>query len=196
MNIWVWVAAFLTLAIYSFLYKDNPIYRITEYLFIGVSVGYGLGYLYHNSLIPRVIQPILQGNYIIIIPSIIGLLFFARFSRRWAWLVLYPISIEMGIGAGLGLPRMFQAYIFKQLQATMVTFSISNLIMVIGVICTLTYFFFSVEHKGAVGKLARIGIWYVMIAFGAIFGYTVMARVSLLIGRMQFLLSDWLNLIK
>jgi hypothetical protein len=30
-----------------------------------------------------------------------------------------------------------------------------------------------------------------MIAFGAAFGYTVMARVSLLIGRMMFLLYDW-----
>jgi hypothetical protein len=33
-----------------------------------------------------------------------------------------------------------------------------------------------------------------MVAFGAAFGYTVMARISLLIGRMQFLLGDWLHL--
>ena len=35
-----------------------------------------------------------------------------------------------------------------------------------------------------------------MIAFGASFGYTVMARVSLLIGRIQFLLHDWLGVIQ
>jgi hypothetical protein len=32
-----------------------------------------------------------------------------------------------------------------------------------------------------------------MIAFGAMFGNTVMARLSLFIGRMQFLLKDWLG---
>ncbi len=36
---YVWVAAFFTLAIYSFLYKDNVIYKITESIFIGVAAG-------------------------------------------------------------------------------------------------------------------------------------------------------------
>ena len=74
--------------------------------------------------------------------------------------------------------------------------SFSNIIMVVGVIATLSYFFFSLEHKGALGKVAKIGIWYIMLAFGAAFGYTVMARISLLIGRLQFLLHDWLGLIR
>ncbi|MCK4255686.1 hypothetical protein KAX35_02265, partial [candidate division WOR-3 bacterium] len=72
---------------------------------------------------------------------------------------------------------------------------ISNIIMVIGVIATLLYFYFSIEHKGFIGKVANVGIWYIMLAFGAGFGYTVMARVSLLIGRLQFLLHDWLGVI-
>jgi hypothetical protein len=42
---------------------------------------------------------------------------------------------------------------------------------------------------------ARVGTWFLMVAFGASFGYTVMARVSLLISRVQFLLRDWLHLI-
>ena len=30
-----------------------------------------------------------------------------------------------------------------------------------------------------------------MISFGAAFGYTIMGRVSILIGRVIFLLSEW-----
>jgi hypothetical protein len=30
-----------------------------------------------------------------------------------------------------------------------------------------------------------------MISFGASFGYTIMGRVSLLIGRLDFLYNDW-----
>ena len=33
-----------------------------------------------------------------------------------------------------------------------------------------------------------------MISFGASFGYTIMARLSLLIGRVTFLFRDWLGL--
>jgi hypothetical protein len=40
-----------------------------------------------------------------------------------------------------------------------------------------------------------VGVWFLMIAFGASFGYTVMARVSLLIARVQFLLRDWLHVL-
>ncbi len=68
---------------------------------------------------------------------------------------------------------------------------ISGLIMVVAVITTLCYFYFSKEHKGALGTAGRAGIYFLMIAFGAGFGNTVMARISLLIGRMQFLFYDW-----
>jgi hypothetical protein len=63
------------------------------------------------------------------------------------------------------------------------------------VLCCLTYFFFSFEHKGIVGKAARVGIWILMITFGASFGYTVMGRIALLAIRLEFLLDNWLWLI-
>jgi hypothetical protein len=71
-----------------------------------------------------------------------------------------------------------------------------SVILLIGVMCTLAYFFFSREHKGALGVASRIGIIFVMVGFGAAFGYTVMARISLLIGRLQFLLGPWLGIIE
>jgi len=67
------------------------------------------------------------------------------------------------------------------------------LIILVGVVSVLVYFFFSVEHSGAVGKVSRVGIWFLMVSFGASFGYTIMARLSLLIGRVTFLLDDWLR---
>jgi len=71
----------------------------------------------------------------------------------------------------------------------------SNTILVVGVLVSLIYFFFSKEHKGALGVGAKVGVWFLMVSFGASFGYTVMSRMSLLIGRVYFLLGDWLGLI-
>ena len=65
----------------------------------------------------------------------------------------------------------------------------------VGVVCALFYFFFSIPHRGAFGGVAKTGIYILMIGFGATFGFTVMGRISLLIGRIQFLLGNWLGLI-
>jgi hypothetical protein len=71
---------------------------------------------------------------------------------------------------------------------------IGTVAAMVGTVAVLFYFFFSIEHKRAGGALSKLGVWFLMVSFGASFGYTVMGRVSLLIGRVQFLLFDWLKL--
>ena len=54
----------------------------------------------------------------------------------------------------------------------------------------------SLRPAGAEVELGnRIGIVFLMVGFGASFGYTVMGRISLLVGRITFLFRDWLGLI-
>jgi len=196
-NPWVWIAAFLTLCVLTFLYKDNPFFKFAEHLLVGVSLGYIVSIYYHNALIPKVWEPLLRQEFRIVIPTILGLFTFSVLVPKYSWLVRYPIAFTIGVWSGLTIPRNFQGLIFEQVQGTMITtLSVSGIIMVIGVITTVVYFYFSAEHKGAIGGVARTGMWFIMLAFGTGFGYTVMARVSLLIGRMQFLLHDWLGIIK
>ena len=210
----VWIAAFLTLCIYSFLYHDNPFYRFAEHLFVGISVGYGIVLSYHQGLIPFAWDPFWEAmtkkqpsGLIKLIPIGIGLLFFARLIPGYAWLIRYPIAILMGIGSGLAIPNVMEADIFRQVHGTLTPFAqihagtlsgleiFGALLMLIGVISTLTYFFFSVEHRGVVGGISKVGIVFLMIGFGSAFGNTVMGRVSLLIQRVDFLLHDWLQFI-
>ena len=65
----------------------------------------------------------------------------------------------------------------------------NEVIILLGVISGLVYFFFSKEHKGLVGKVSRIGVYFLMIKFGASFGFAVMGRISLLIGRFEELIE-------
>ncbi|MFA5033235.1 MAG: hypothetical protein WC614_09455 [bacterium] len=197
-DIWVWLAAILTLCILSFLYKDNPFYKFAEYLLIGVSLGFIIALDWYNIIIPKIWIPLKhQHQYHLFIPVCLGSLYICRLFPKYAWLSRWPIAFALGAGIGMGLPLTLQAGIFKQIQSTMLSsYSISGIIAFIGVVATLIYFYFSAEHKGFVGGVARTGIWYVMISFGAIFGYTVMARMSLIIGRFEFLLHNWLGVIK
>ncbi len=201
---WTWLAALLTLAIFSFLFKDNPFYRLAEHIFLGVANGYAIAIYFHNSLRPNLFDQLRAGNWLFLIPLILGLLYFTRFIPKINWLVRLPIGFMIGWGAGISIPAYLQAYVIKQMQGTIVTPKNFNdviqgiwaVIVLIGVIATLIYFFFSTEQKGVIRLTARLGIIFIMLGFGASFGYTVMARISLLIGRIQFLLGPWLGLIK
>jgi hypothetical protein len=191
------VGAFFTLCIFSFLYKDNPFYQMSEQLLVGISLGYGLVFTYERIFIPFVWQPIVfKHNFILIIPTILGALYLFRFSRKLGWLSRYPIAFSM-MSVGMGVPLGIHASILVQMRQGMVPLETVNLFLIfIGTIAVLLYFFFSKAHSGTYGKFVNVGKWYMMIGFGASFGMTVMARISLLIGRIQFLVNDVLGLLK
>ena len=46
----LWLAAFLTLGIVSFLYKDNPWYKLCEAIFVGLSAGYWFVVLFWDNI--------------------------------------------------------------------------------------------------------------------------------------------------
>ncbi|MCX6842388.1 MAG: hypothetical protein NTX53_08935 [candidate division WOR-3 bacterium] len=206
---WVWIAAILTLAIFSFLYRENPFYRIAEHLYVGLGNGYAITFYWHRILMPSLIDPVAHNSSIVtrvglIAIAIIGALYFTRFIPKISWLVRIPIAISLGYSCGATIPRAVDAEIIKQLRATIITrpqlahwdTALWAITILIGVIATISYFFFSAERKGALRPLSYTGIIFIMVGFGASFGYTVMARISLFIGRLQFLMGDWLGIIK
>ncbi len=204
-----WVATGLTLFIFSFLYKDNPLFKLAEHLYVGVSVGYTIVKAYDTVIVHLILKPIFEnGELSLLIPVAIGLLMLARYVPKASWLSRYAFAMIVGIGAGLAIPRTISSFILKQIEDTVrplltmagdgVTFSfnllnpasnLNSIIILIGVGSVLFYFFFSVEHHGPGKAVARTGILFLMIAFGAAFGYTVMARMSLLIGRLTDLIE-------
>jgi len=324
----IWVIAFFTVALLSFLYKDNPVYRLAEHIFAGLSAGYYVGLIWDTVILQTLWNPMIAGRWLLIIPGLLGVLMFARFSSKYAWLSRTPLAFVMAVTAGIFLISQLHGLVLPQTRDTMIpkteaievvvqgyddhadrlmisdsstvgalpvqdgglTLSKSavsrlggdsvfistdftdieqpsidmialtiklrapddktqkpavllgtvdtpgmhivdhgggsytagyyyhpdtigayglhdisidvyrveyqywlSVLILIGVISTLVYFYFSKEHTGVLGATAQVGIWFIMIAFGAHFGYTVMGRVSLLIGRVQFLIEDWLG---
>lgn len=202
MDISTLVAGVLTLAILSFLYRDNPVYKMAESLLIGVSIGYTLVIIWSTTLMDLLFRPLfVSGMVSLIVPLILGLLMFGRFHRRTRSLSRLPIAVMIGSGAGVSIPVMLEARTLKQMSATVMPIvsksgmpDLSAIIVILGVLTTLCYFYFSREHKGVLGSAAKIGTYFLMIFFGTTFGYTVMSRMSTFIGRMEFLLSDFLHL--
>jgi len=191
----IWIMAFVTLALFSFLYKDNPLYKIAEHVFAGLSAGYYFGLIWDTVIVTQLWQPMIGGKWELIIPGILGLLMFARFWPKYSWVSRVSLAFYMGTASGIFLTSQLHGLVLKQMQATMLPLfngdgfgaAALTIIVLIGVISTLAYFYFSKEHTGALGVTAKVGIWFIMISFGAHFGYTVMGRV------VQFLASDWIG---
>lgn len=364
----IWIIAFFTLALFSFMYKDNPIYKIAEHIFAGLTAGYQVGLVWHTVILQKLWDPMVAGDWWLFVPGILGFLMFARFWEKYSWMSRVSLAFVMGVTAGIFLISQLHGLVLPQMRSTMIaateridgsiddfyynqgelimvdpeavdkedaaaqmpadtlavvdsltdsvaaadtippmmeppvaegypradlggisadrdsvilkgadavrlqakftdtnslefgeyyalTFRVKHaegapmdiakskvyadngivleeaspgrfvaeynynppdtldtgvyhlgfkverrsvmflltIIIVIGVVSTLIYFYFSKEHTGALGVVAKVGIWFIMISFGAHFGYTVMGRVSLLIGRVQFLVEDWIG---
>jgi hypothetical protein len=214
---WLTFAAFLTLAVLSFLYKDNPFYKFAEHLFVGVAAGYVVCVEYFNVFLPNLWRPLTTaGKWELIIPFALGLALFTRFFNKWAWISRWPMSIIIGTYAGLAVIGFASGDLVLQLEASMIPVIsipdaqsfvaapsimsflqvLANPVFTLGLISVLIYFFFSVEHRGSIRPIALTGTTLLMIGFGAGYGYTVMTRIALLFDRLYFLFVDWLHIAK
>ncbi len=217
----IWIASFLTLAIFSFMYKDNPFYKFAEHLFVGVSAAYWMVTGIWQTLVPNLIGKLYpefivknfniktsaEANYFYFIPLILGILLLCKLFPKVSWISRWALAFIIGTMAGLNFVKFLLSNFIAQIRNSIVPLivvengailwgsSFSNTVMFTGLMASLFYFFFSKEHKGWFGKASRYGIFILMVAFGAAFGYTVMGRIALLIGRMEFLLHDWLRVI-
>ena len=269
-----WLGIFLTFAILSYLYKDNPFYKLAEHLFVGVSIGYVVTQQYYNVIRPNLIERLTLVPNLYWLPLVLVVLLFVKTaSRRLAWLGRYPLAFVVAFYAGIQINAVGESDLVEQIavstrsldmpkanvneapvgalnalpgftppvaervvqarergqhfasltdlervpgltdvqrrdlhdargsiagldaQASVVSGDkywfgiISRLLLLIGLCASLVYFYFSVEHTGVVGKVSKLGVWVLMIGFGASFGYTVQGRLALAVGRAMDMLD-------
>jgi len=199
----VWCVVLLTLSIFSYLYGDNPFYKAAEHIFVGVSAGYIFTITFWDTiwpnlfgrLFPDYVKAGFEFDWTYIFPFILGVFMLFRLSKKYDWLSRISIAYIVGMMAGLKFYVFLNSNLLTQIKSSTVNLAgtyysiINEVIILIGVISGLVYFFFSKEHTGIVGKVSRIGIYFLMIKFGASFGFAVMGRISLLIGRFEELIE-------
>lgn len=231
-----WIAVFLTLAIFSYLYKDNPFYKIAEHVFVGVSAGYWASMFFWTQIQPnlfgrlwpaseysdswwyalygglgKVASAVFPAGGIdrghgmhlsYIIPLILGIMMILSVSSRLSWFARWGIAYTVGMAAGLRAYGFLNSNVIGQIKGSVVPLTgdmpffsmlsnsyFNSIILLGGTLCGLLYFYFSREHKGFLGRASRVGIYFLMISFGASFGFAVMGRISLLIGRFTSLID-------
>jgi hypothetical protein len=216
----VLVGGLATLAIFSFLIKENAFYRFFEHLFIGIASGLGPMLIVRDFLWPNIIEPMLgltvvtypdgtqsepyQPLYLLyLIPMGFGCLYYFIYSQRYSWIAKLVIGFTLGASGALAI-RGFFAEAGPQIASSfkpLIVFidgnlslmeSFNNALFVATLLLVLNYFFFTFGKEGSLqGKMAPLGRPLLMVCFGAFFGSTVMARLALLVERVQFVVHDW-----
>ncbi len=220
----IWVSAILTLAIMSFLFGDNALYKTAEAILVGSSAGYAMAYAFYTGIVDQLLINLFpsmvrswtstglpweyQWDWVYILPGILAVMLVCRLLPKGGWIARWPLAFIIGATAGFRLTSHLESDFLLQIKGTITSLwavngagqfefwnSIGAIVILLGVLLCLVYFFFSLEHKGAVGKAARGGIFVLMITFGAAFGLTVMGRITLLTERFDFLFKEWLHLL-
>jgi hypothetical protein len=226
-TIGVWVSAFFTLAILSYIYRDNVFYKLTEAIIVGVSAGYLMVVGFWDSIVADLMfnlapewtqswalpgaNPDRPADWWYAVPLVLGLMLFLRFVPRLEWLAQWPLAFVVGTFAGLRLILFLEADFVAQIKtsiAPLLVFGVTEtgstinvgatlgrIGTLISLLACLSYFVFTVPHQGWLGRSARLGVWVLMITFGAAFAFTVMGRITLLTMRLEFLFRDWLHIL-
>ncbi|MEM0015193.1 MAG: hypothetical protein QXS42_04140 [Zestosphaera sp.] len=208
-----WIGAFLVIWIYSFAFKDNALYKLAEHVFVGTAAGYSvalaLDSLNRVTIKNLLTQPAVSWHYMI--PVILGALMFLKYSRKYYWVARYGVAFNVAIGTALAMRTIPMANIVRQIQATVVPLwgsdpltVFNNWLMFLITIGGLTYFLFTIfPKKPEAGKtsatytiyrvISMIGVYGMMVGFGALFANTIMTRVGFVISVYLIYLQPYLE---
>jgi hypothetical protein len=198
-----------TVGIYSILYKENKVFRFFEHLYLGLAGGYAIAANWNDVLKPNWWEPMQTDPskwwMAALLPA--GMLFYFIYSKKNGWMARLIFGVFIGFAAGQTFQGFAGDYWPKLQNAATKTIwvdpakinpdypvaayatALNNLLFLVILTAVMIYFFFSFEQKHpAINKVSKFGRYAMMVAFGAMFGTTIMGRMALLIGRIYFLI--------
>jgi hypothetical protein len=217
-NAGVWLAALLTLLVFSYLIRDSFLFRLAQSLLVGTAVGYGSAVILRTVIWDRLLVPLLQDslalwkhNWPLFVPLVLGLMLLTKLVSSGNGIGNFSLGFLFGVGAALAIGGALGGALLPQISATIMAFPpavggswINSLLILVGMLGALLTFRFATAVSGGplrtysivASAWGRIGSAFIMVAFGAIFANTVTARVSTLVGQLYFLLHDWLQVVR
>ena len=200
----LWISAFYILSVYSYLFKYNRFFKFAEHTLIGAAAGHYLtmGFTNIRSL---GIANIMAGKVFYVIPFILGILLFTRFSEKYSWMMRYGLAVMIGVSIAIRVRALVITTVLAQVKSTISAISfadpmsiLNSLVLLVLVTTTMLYFLFTERLTPKEGNplslLGKTGRFGIMIALGYYLGQTVMTRLAFVINRLEFLLFEWLRI--
>ncbi|HUV33785.1 MAG TPA: hypothetical protein VMW22_02565 [Candidatus Desulfaltia sp.] len=194
------VGTFFIVATLSVLWKDNIVFRFGQAAVMGAATAHYM-IMSATSIQSMVLS---QMQLIPILGLILGLMMYTRLFSKISWVSKYPSSVLVGVGIGVMLAGTIKGQILQQVGMTLGDIQtalfttgdsvaiLNSILIFIGVVTSLVYFLFTIEHKGTVGILAKVGRVFLMISLGANFSGELVWYQTQMIGRLMFIIQNLL----
>jgi hypothetical protein len=198
-----WVAAVVTVAVWSYFAGAHRVFRLSQYLLAGLATGFLVLVAVREVLWPLLVAPLLADPAADPVPWIglvlVGMLVGARWLPPVAGSV--PIAVLVAATAAFALGGAVVGTLLPQVGASVVPVAagprdvVNGLIS--GAITALVLFGFlhGVRRGRASGIAAGTGRWLLLGGIGGWLGFLLVSRLALLVDRVGFLLGDWLGLV-
>ena len=216
--LWTIVSFMFTIMVLSYILGDNPLFRLSTYIFIGVSAGYVAVLLIYQVIWPRLVLPLWnnEGNLLILlVPIILSMLLLFKLFPRVSFIGNIPMGFLVGTGAAVAIGGAVTGTLFGQMEAAILPFDlreiptgsrivqlVGGIFLLFGTISSLAYFHFSARsvtddqtNRRIIPEiLAKIGSIFIAITLGALFAGVLSAALIALIERLDFIWTIVQNL--
>jgi heme/copper-type cytochrome/quinol oxidase subunit 2 len=209
--IWLIVSFVLTVCIFSYLFGDNPLFRLATGLLIGVTAGYLAVTIIYQVLLPKLVVPLLQGSLTVLIPLFLSGLLLTKLSPRLSRLGNFSMAYLVACGAAIAIGGALLGTLFTQVKGAMNsmapastasvdqkwTLILEGGFILLGTIASLAYFNFGTrENKNKTGKrppmvrlFSAVGQFFIAVTLGAVFAGVLTSTITALIERSDFLFT-------
>lgn len=202
-NFGTFTALILTLAVFSGFFKQNPLCRFAESLFIGVSAGY-FAVIWYFSIIKPTYQSALHGDLLVLIPLIAGLLLFipSNSARLYSKFRFLPAAFIVIVTLAVNIPIYFNAFLKEMIRTSIIPLvsfdsdgnfqldaTINALLSILAVTSTMMFLVARYRSGTFIRRTGEIGRFYILIAIGAAFAYTLLSRLILFMGKIEFIIN-------
>jgi len=193
----------LTLFIYSYVVGDNPLYRISVHLLVGVSAAYAVVVVVRQLLLPiwRQVQanPTAPESVIWLVPILFVLMLLARRLPSVSWLGNTTLALLVGVGAAVALLGSLTGTLWPQIVDVQPTSPFQGAVVAVLTVCTLLAFQFTALRPRSSGawqpamwqrSITAVGRIVLTVTFGALFATLISTGLILLAERLNFFLTE------
>ena len=199
------VGFLLTIFVYSFVVKDNPMYRLAVHILVGVSAGFA-GVVVVNEVMIPFSESILSQDDIIqlvlwIVPIVLAVLLLAKLFPRFAWIGNSSMAVLIAVGSAVGLVGAILGTLIPQITATYES-GLVTIIVAILTACVLAYFHFTgrltnennVELPAWYQYVTLAGKFVMTVALAGVFAGLFSTTLVLLSERFSFYFESFRNI--
>jgi hypothetical protein len=193
----------LTLFVYSYIWRDNPLYRLAVHLLVGAGAGYAAVILMQTVFLP-VLQALSQPGTLPvawIVPFLFALLLLLKLVRPLAWLGNSAVAYLVGVGAAVALIGAIAGTLLPQITAVYPDVISGILVAVLTLLVLLTFHFTGRLTAGGQVVMpvwqryaATVGRAVIMVTFAALFAGLLNTSIVLLSSRVAFFVNRFVIL--